>query len=298
MSTYKGQAISIDSQLQNLIEKGLTIDNYEYAHNWLTNVSSYRLKKYTYTFKDDDSLNFTTGTSFEQIIDLYLFDRKLKLILFDAIETIEVSVKSLISHLMSLKHGTHWYLDSSHFSDTFEYNKFIDKIKDEFLEQEEPGVQRYRKFISEPELPPSWMMIEFITLGTVSKMFEYLTSRQEKQEICKIFNLPENIFISWLHSFTHQRNRCAHHQRIVYRTIKHDILLPSRIKHSFLKDTDSISRSSLYCSILCMIHLIKKINPESKFRQSLLSLIKESPQINFSKMGFIDNWEFEPIWHT
>jgi abortive infection bacteriophage resistance protein len=296
MGVYKAKPLSIDEQIQMLIDGGLIISNIDSAKNWLSNVSYHRLKRYTYTFKDDETLKFKNGATFEEVVDLYLFDRSLKLVLFDAIETIEVSIKTLISNLMSLKHGAHWYLDTAHFSSQFDYAHFISKIEEEFAEPEEPGVQAYKKFYSDPTLPPSWMMIEFVTIGTISKIFEHLTDREVKREVCGIFNVPENIFISWLHSFTHQRNRCAHHQRIVYRTIKHDILLPSRIKHKFLRDAEDVSRSSLYCSICCMLHLVKKINPLSSFRSNVLKLISDNPQINFSKMGFIEGWDTEEIW--
>src|SRR5258706_8385542 len=106
MSTYKQPALNPEKQIALLKEKGLIIADENDAKYWLTHVSYYRLKHYTFTFKDIDH-NFKTNTSFEQVLDLYLFDRKLKLIIFDAIETIEVAFKTLISNIMSCKYGTH-----------------------------------------------------------------------------------------------------------------------------------------------------------------------------------------------
>lgn len=42
--------------------------------------------------------NFLKGTSFEQAYDLYLFDKKLKLLMMDALERIEIHIRSIIAH--------------------------------------------------------------------------------------------------------------------------------------------------------------------------------------------------------
>lgn len=275
--------------------QGLVIDDEESTKFWLSHISYYRLKHYTYTFKDKETGNFIGSTSFEQVLKLCFFDRALRLIIFDAIETIEVAFKTLLSNKMCCKHGTHWYLTKEKFSEYFEYDEFINKVHNDFLEQDEGSVKAYSKTYDDPKLPPSWMVMEFTTFGTMSKMFEHVTDREEKLSICDHFGIPDNVLITWLHSFTHIRNRIAHHSRLVYRSIKEPIL-PSRKKHKFLNEADNVERSKLYCMLCCMQFLVNKINPNSNFKKALLNLIESYPHLDYSKMGFTENWKQESIW--
>jgi abortive infection bacteriophage resistance protein len=296
MPTYKQKPLTIDEQIATLKNKGLTINDDERAKYWLSYISYFRLKHYTYTFKDLQTGDFIKSATFEQVLNLYFFDRSLRLIIFDAIETIEIALKTLISNKMCCKHGSHWYLDSLHFSDKFEHASFINKIKEDFMEQDEGSISAYKNVYTDPLLPPSWMIMEFTTFGTISKIFEHLSDREEKLSICSHFSLPDNVLITWFHCFTHIRNKCAHHSRLVYRTVTNQPILPSRKKHVFLKEVDIIDRSSLYCAICCIQYLVIKINPASGFKNSLINLIDSNPQINYSKIGFTEKWKMEDIW--
>ena len=44
---------------------------------------------------DDHNHKFTPGITFDHVLDLYVFDRELRLLVFDAIERIEVVKTSL-----------------------------------------------------------------------------------------------------------------------------------------------------------------------------------------------------------
>jgi abortive infection bacteriophage resistance protein len=298
MAIYKQPALTLEQQIQSLKEKGLIITNVDEAIYWLSHVSYFRLKNYTYTFKDyhGSDGNFVPNTTFQQVVDLYLFDRRLKLILFDAIEIIEVGIKTLLSNTMSCAYSVHWYTDRSHFGDKFEFDKFMASIQAECEQPEEPALLAYKKIYTDSPMPPSWMVMEFSTFGTISKIFEHTTARAEKLEICARFNIPDTILISWLHCFTFIRNKCAHHSRVVYRSVKHEPVLPSRRKHVFLKEVDEIERSSLYCVLCCMQYLVDKINRKSTFKHNLIALIRENQFIDYKKMGFTNNWRDEAIW--
>lgn len=293
MAKYKQPALTIDAQIEELKKKGLSIENEEILRFHLSHISYFRLKHYTYNFKDVETGRFVPSTTFDQVFELYSFDRKLRLILFDAIETIEVAIKTLISNIMSVNYGTHWYLEQKYFSASFGHNELINKVKGDFLEQEETSMISYKRLYD--ELPPSWMVMEFLTIGRISIIFEHLTVRNEKLEICNHFGLPENVLITWFHTFTVLRNRCAHHSRLVYRSIKAPIL-PARKKHIFLKEVDYINRNSLYCGLCCLQYLVSKINPECSFKDNLKHLIKNSKSISIENMGFTENWEEETIW--
>lgn len=51
------------------------------------------------------------------MIDLYRFDRKLRLLIFDAIERIEIGLRTQLIYQLSQKYGSHWHTKKSIFKD-------------------------------------------------------------------------------------------------------------------------------------------------------------------------------------
>ena len=292
---YNSPALNIPEQINLLKEKGLSVTPENDAERWLSHVSYFRLKNYTNKFKDYKTGNFISNSTFDQVIRLYLFDRELKFVLFDAIETIEVAIKTLISNSMAHTHGAHWYMKREHFSHTFNFDGFLASLEKEVSDSDEPSIKQYKQCFDYPELPPCWMIIELLSFGKVSKIFEHLSARDIKLSICWKYNLPDNIFANWLHCITQLRNRCAHHSRIVYRSMAKTITLPSRAKHRFLDEVNEINLSSLYATICCLQYLTNKIHPESKFKKNLIALIDNNTDIDYHFMGFTENWRNEKI---
>jgi len=109
---YNKLPITIPEQIEKLKGRGLRFDNETSAQNHLSNISYYRFRAYTYPFQDksNDLQPFRGDISFEQIMELYVFDRKLLLLIFDAIEKIEIALRTQIIYHFAIKHGSHWQL--------------------------------------------------------------------------------------------------------------------------------------------------------------------------------------------
>lgn len=296
MKCFNTPTLTIEEQIKLLQQKGLHIVSETSSAHWLSHVSYFRLKHYTNKFKEALTRNFVPNVNFDQVINLYLFDRDLKFILFDAIETIEISIKTLISNSMANKFGAHWYMDRSNFLPAFDFDDFLHFIEGEVKDTDEASIKQYRRYYDTPPLPPCWMIMEIISFGRISKMFEHLGARDIKLKICGDFNLPDTILNNWLHCINQLRNRCAHHSRIVYRSMAKTIIFPSRRKHRFIDGVDDIDVNSLYATVCCMLHLINKIQPDSKFKSNLLRLIDINPEIDYSYIGFTTDWRNETIW--
>lgn len=71
---------------------------------------------------------FKKDSFFEDVIDLYNFDRHFRLLVFNAIERIEISLRTKLIYHLSLSYGAEWYLKQSLFRDKKEHNKFLSKI--------------------------------------------------------------------------------------------------------------------------------------------------------------------------
>ena len=106
--------IDLKEQIENLISLGLEIEDKGYAKSVLNRVSYYRIvKAYSITLKENGK--YIDGTTFENIVDLYLFDMGLRHILFSLIEHIEVYLRAVITNYFSLKYGNFGYKDLSNY---------------------------------------------------------------------------------------------------------------------------------------------------------------------------------------
>jgi abortive infection bacteriophage resistance protein len=95
-------AFSVANQIALLKQRGMLFRDETTAPHFLENISYYRLKGYWWDMQTDFSLHtFKSNTYFEDIIDRYNFDRHLRLILFDAIERIEISLRTKLIYHMS-----------------------------------------------------------------------------------------------------------------------------------------------------------------------------------------------------
>lgn len=111
MRKYCKPAIPIKDQIDKLEKRGLKFKDTTDAEKILSNISYYRLRAYTYPFQDNINPDhpFKQEITFEEIIKLYEFDSKLRLIIFEATEYIEVALRTQIVYQMSIKNGSHWH---------------------------------------------------------------------------------------------------------------------------------------------------------------------------------------------
>lgn len=311
---FEKPPLTYKEQIELLKSRGLIFDDEAKAELQLSNVSYFRLSAYMLPFKKNVHSKivdeFHYGTNWNTVYNLYVFDRKLRLLVFDAIEKIEVAIRCQLVYVLSQKYGSHWQdnaliLKGPH---TIKLNdgklKIIDVYSDiqnhiaEQLasQQTELFIKHYRDTYDDPQNPPSWMSVEIMYFNQLSRICSNLRGRADKVAIAKHFSLPPDEFISWLHTLNYVRNICAHHARLWNRELK---IVPSVLRFSkdkvWIAQPERAKRSKIYYT-LCMInYLLQSVNPDSSFSQRLKQLIAEyTPRL--SAMGFPEDWENDKIW--
>jgi abortive infection bacteriophage resistance protein len=275
----------------------LTVLDTNRFYKYLKNVGYYRLTGYMYPFQlADGSHTFKQPTSFDLVLNHYLFDKKLRFIILEAIERIEISIRTNISNTMALKFGPHWYLDQNYFDNSKLHSDFIGYVTSYCLDAREGFIRNYTFKYNDPVNPPSWMMIETLTFGRLASLYENLKDNQEKKEIAESYDCVVPILESWLKSLNFIRNCCAHHSRLWNRKIPLKPTIPSRKKHRFLDIIDEDTNKRLYGVLSCILFLTKSISPDSHLKDRLKRLFSEYPEINLTHMGFHEKWEQEIIW--
>ena len=119
---YKKLPLALEQQADLIISRGLVVDDKEKLVNILQSVNYYRLSAYWYPFKRPDE-SLLSGITLEKIWRRYTFDRQLRLLVMDAIERVEIAVRTSMITLFSLKYGAFAYLDISNFSPNYNVSK-------------------------------------------------------------------------------------------------------------------------------------------------------------------------------
>jgi abortive infection bacteriophage resistance protein len=307
--TYAQPHTSASDLIQLLQSRGLSVENPATAEEWIEKVGYYRLKGYGLHFRIRDargnlSENYQAGTTFDSLIELYEFDRHLRLLVLDAIERIEVAFRSRVNETMASRHGSHWFMDPLRFSDKkdkntdqliFNHGDFISKTLDEAKRNKESlSIRHYFATYSDPPLPPCWMLGEVLSMGNWSKAFGMLADRSDQKPVADAFHASPPELISWIHALTNLRNTCAHHSRLWDRRFN---TCPS-MKGNLKSVIDSNDR--LFAQIATVTYCLLSVEPESGWLHRLTDLLQKHPAVPLAPMGFPDDWltRLESIKHS
>lgn len=290
--------IPISQQIATLKQRGLEFADEVKAAHYLSNISYYRLRAYTYPFQDNTLPNhpFVKRITFEEIIELYVFDRQLRLLVFNALEKIEIALRTKIIYHFAMNHGSHWHEQMNLYRDSNRFIRDINKLYEEIDRSTETFIKHYKATYTQPANPPAWMSLEVTSMGLLSKLFENLKKGPEKKAIAQEFGLTNPMILeSWMHAFAHLRNICAHHGRLWNRRLTTMPQLPYQTIYPFISN-QHIYKNKLYGVLCCMTYILHIISPGSTFNQHLHSLIDGCALVDLKEMGFPSNWKNEVIW--
>jgi abortive infection bacteriophage resistance protein len=114
---YNKPPLSFRDQLELLKSRNLHIEDESTVLRYLEYISYYRLSAYFLPYQTTKDC-FNEGTTFDNIITTYSFDRELRLLVFDCIERIEIAIRTQIVNILSIKHNnSHWQDDPQVFID-------------------------------------------------------------------------------------------------------------------------------------------------------------------------------------
>ena len=313
---YNKKPLTLQEQVNKLKSRGLLIDDKPLAIRYLSNISYYRLRAYTYPFQDNinpsaDHKFLRSDIHFSDIIDLYCFDRRLRSLIFNAIEKIEVAVRAKIVQTYCESTGSsHWFNDKSLYKEkditdkngnkTTAFDLLMADIESEIKRSNEDFIKHYNNKYDRPVMPPAWMTLEVLSLGTLSRMYQLLKKSPEKKAIAKAFGLNNDMVLAnWLHAIAVWRNCCAHHSRIWNRRCIINVQMPTHTDFPFLdKNTSrSLHPNKVFTALCCIKYISNIISPNSDLKRNILSIIGDGGNLlNLQEMGFPKNWKFLDVW--
>ncbi len=294
---YTKAPIDLTSQISELRRRGLIIEDEEFATSKLKTISYYRLANY-WKPMESDRLNhvFKPNSRFSNIYSLYTFDKKLRALIFEAIQDVEVAFRSKIIHSFSMQYGAFWFMESSLFKDQEIFQKCLKNIDDEISRSKEEFINDYFRKYSEPAYPPSWKTLEVASFGTISKLYGNFSDNGAKKQIARDFGLPQHKFLqSWIKAIAVLRNCCAHHARIWNRSFSITPQLPDKLPSDWLEHTH-IHEYKIYAQLSCLQYLLNSIDKSNGFKQQIKCLLNHYPNVDPKAMGFSSDWQEEPLW--
>jgi abortive infection bacteriophage resistance protein len=316
---------TFEQQLELLKSRGLEVTNNEVALEYLRRLGYYRLSGYWYLCRKFIPLTanhekrvqsqredqFMQGARFQDAVALYVFDKKLRLLILDAIERIEVAFRVDIAYLLGEK-DKFAYKNTSllHGNFTKKRDPKTSKTRHEgwLLKQEHLISRSKEEFVTHYKnkygLPlPIWVAIELWDFGLLSTFYQGMTVK-DKAEIAAKYNIQDwRIMESWLRCLNYVRNVVAHHSRLWNRNLIDQPKLPKLNDmpafNPLLGNTHVTAR--VYIVLCILSHFMRRVCPRSSWQTRVVELILSFPNnayYEIQDMGFPENWNEHEFWKS
>lgn len=272
---------TLPEQIEILKNRNLKIENNERAIDILSRINYYRLSAYALTLKQND--RFMEGVAFEDIYNLYEFDRKLRYLLLGNLEVIEVAFRAQIASFLAHTYGAMGYLNAENFTNPSYHEDMIRQLSFEIHQSKEVFVNHHKKKYEGAF--PVWVIIEITSFSLLSKVYSNMKNKDKATIAKQNYQIPYKYIKNWLYSLSTFRNICAHYGRVYNRR------LPIHLKIGEDDRDKGIKGDTVFAAIFVMGKLILDKVEWDSFITSLSALIEEYEVVNLVELGFPPNWE-------
>jgi abortive infection bacteriophage resistance protein len=293
---FEKPPLTFDQQANLLLARGLVTEKSVLIAR-LEVVNYYRLSAYLYPFRESDD-RLREGTTLDSIWRLYVFDRQLRLLTTDAIERVEVSVRTQLAYHLAHEHGTFAYLNPNKMPGltSADHKKWIDELEIEMKRSTEPFISHFfHEYGDVHSMPPIWMIAEIMSFGKTLTFFRGV-DRKVRQTVSRVFSVSDEVLLSWLIALNGVRNVCAHHGRLWNRELGYRPKIPRERKYPQWHKPVPITHERVFGVLTILRYLLRVAAPTSKWDTRFRSLISRYPEVPLRPMGFPDNWDSSPLW--
>ena len=321
MSIYAKPYLTFKQQSALLAQRGMVLDGSD-AANALESIGYYRLSAYWYPYRtiDHDRTRQTNrvhrkssvpeGTPFAQVLALYQFDQRFKLVVMEAIERIEVAIRVQIADVVGRRspfghHETHCLDGAFTLRRTGEpasrHERWLERLREQQRRSSEDFVQHFRtKYDGDL---PIWTAIELLDFGSMTALFTGL-KRSDRDAIAARLGVVDShnhgdgsILANWLRVLNFVRNTCAHHARLWNRHFTEKVRTSALggiegLRH--LRNLAERDRARLYPALAVIWHLMSAIAPGSTWHSRTRDVLDHLPAddvVGARDMGFPRGWD-------
>lgn len=318
---YTKPYLTIPQQIALIQSRGMVVTDLPKAGSYLERSGYYRLSGYWYPYRSSKT-DPTTGavsvedqfrpdTHFSEIIELYVFDKMLRLLLLDVIERIEIALRVHIT--LQLGQYDAWaHLDPSllhgNFSrrvdpktGTIKHREWMRRVEDSFDQSREDFAKHFRRKYAGSD-PPIWIAAEAWDFGAMSVLFGGL-NKKDQLAVARKFNVPAfKMMETWIRAINVTRNICAHHSRLWNRPLVIQPIWPSAAEIPMLSYLvgNAHAQTRVHGIAAICAYLLRSINPTSKWTERFETHMGTFPQskiVSLTSAGFFKDWENEALWN-
>ena len=268
--------LNVDELIEELKKKGISISNESDVKKILKRNNYYLIMGYKHLFLDSN--NHYYNVSFENIYNLYLFDRKLKLLLLDSLLDIENIIKTSIVNRFCSTYGFKEteYLDKNNYNIHHQYlDRTLAIFKNQISEKEKDNtaISYYKKQYG---FVPFWVMSKIISFGLLREIYSIMKDTDNqfvKDEISNFKDVKIKNLFTFMQLFVDMRNR-AGHDEILFNEKHRRILLPKLKEHNKFK----LSNNNGLNDLLGLLIAMKNVLPKEKYNtliEQIDKLIKD-----------------------
>ena len=276
------KAKTFKEQVELLKCKNIIVENEISCENFLSKVNYYRFSAYYLPFKDSNGV-CSPSTEFEKIKKIYEFDQKLRILILEVIEHIEISIRTQIAYYHAHKYGALGYMSPSTFGDNHDHTEFTKHIKSCIQANKKTLIVKHHIQKYDGNFP-LWVIIEFFPIGMLSHFYRELCTSDQKS-IANNMKMYYKNLLSWLRCITDLRNKCAHYSRLYFTSFPAIPKMP--------QSTEYEPTHKLFWQLFMLKNMYPNPNKwNDEFVEPLENLIKKYLQyIELSHMDFPYHWE-------
>ncbi len=234
---------------------------------------------------------------------MYEFDRELRLLLFDVIAKIEVSLRTKLIYHLSHELNPYWFQDFTVFQDSKALVKTLSNLEEEISRSKDPTIRHHhKKYKGDGRFPPSWKALEQTSFGALSKSYGNLKNTvRSKDIIAREFGAVNHTYLpSWLQAIAQIRNYCAHHSRLWNRNLPATVKLLPKPPMNWIVDSVNIPKQHefhmLYIHLCLLKYLLNIVRPNNTFTRDIGLLFDKYTNVDPNALGMKPEWQNEPLW--
>lgn len=288
MNTKQKDFLSIDDLIENIKNKGLLIKDEDKLKDVFKHNNYYFITGYKEPFKDSAS-NYKKNVYFEDILELYHFDKKLKLIFAEILFEIEQNVKTTFLNNFCARYGYKDIdlIDPNNYDVTNPYlTDVIKKLNDQihWYGKTNQAVSYYKK---EYGFVPIWVLVKVLSFGMIRDLIMNQKSN-DKDHICKSLVIDKTLKVTEIQNLLEllitYRNICCHDDKLLgFIHSKVNIRTTSYHSHfNLLKNSNTYiqGKKDLFAALIAIKYFADK-ETYNNFIDNISSLVEEySKKIN------------------
>ncbi|WP_409485040.1 Abi family protein [Arsenicicoccus dermatophilus] len=299
---YTKPHLTYNEQVDRLRERGLAVPDEAAAVRLLRTVGYYRLSAYVYPFRvllpagarekgHTRSEDLVEGASIDHVRDLWEFDRRLRLLVLDGAEVIEVGLRAQLAYVLGRRdtfgHLNEASLDQQRCNKPRTVQGQKRRAFERWLARYEELRQRarlepfvlYNSQKYGPDKLPVWVAVEFLDFGAAIRLYDLLHD-DDRNEIARAMGFKTGATLHpVLLACSNTRNTAAHHGRLWNRPAISTPRAKIYDAGPMLDGWASLKHNYMYAQLLLMAYLTRHIDPTSRWPIHVRERLSKFPEL-------------------